>query len=146
MATVNFYNHTARLILSGTLVEAGEYFVLLLDDSIAFDSAHTTLDEATDSGDGEVYGYGWPQGGVQLSNVAVTTTNTDGAKFTASNVFVAISGGDLGPFSAYLLYCGSLANDPPLAYVELTTPVTLYDGAYGIIPWDANGIFAASLA
>ena len=146
MPTMSIYNHTAQLIGSGNADDNDTYYVLLLNDTAAFDATHTTLTEVTSAGANEVTATEWPTNGVALTNVSVTTVDTNDAMFDADDVSVLMSTEGVGPFSAYVLYDGSQADDPPLAFVELDAPVTITQGNSLTIPWSVNGIFRLIVA
>ena len=147
MATFSFYNHTAALIGSGQCPPADTFKMCLLNGGV-FDATHTTKAAVIAAATGEVYnaGYGWAQGGVALSSVTCATTTTNDAKFDAADVLETISGGSLGTYDSYFIYADDLTNDPPLAFILLTAPITVADGgAVGAI-WSANGIIKFTVA
>jgi hypothetical protein len=138
MATIQLYNHTAQLFQAGSNIAADTYKVILLNASASFDATHTTVDQVTNTGAYEVYGNGWTQGGETIANVAMTTVDTNDSKFAGDNISVAISGGNLGPFSAYVIV--NSTDSKPLAYVTLDAPATVVDGVYAQIVWNTDGI------
>lgn len=141
MATIQLYNHTAQLFASGTCIAGDTYKMMLLNSSASFNAAHTALTTVSNAGAYEVYGNGWTQGGETLANVAITTVTTNDAKFDADDVLKAITGGSLGPYSAYVLFNDTDANDPPLAFVTLTAAQTVADGGVAGAIWNTDGIF-----
>lgn len=140
MSTISLYNHTATRFVTGANAAADTYKVMLLSSSASFNATHTTIAEVSNSGAYEVYGGGWPQGGVTLTGVTLAVATTNDAAFDAADVSQAISGSDLGPFSAYVIYNDTDTSDPPMAYVTLSAAQTVTDGNTAGIIWDANGI------
>lgn len=133
--TFHIYDHTVDRFNQGLNAPTDVYRVMLLTAAATFNSAHTTLSEVTNAGAYEVSGNGWPVGGEVLANVSIANK-----KFDADDVSVAVSGGDVGPTAAYVIYNATDANSPPLAYVQLETPQTSTSGNAVGIQWDANGI------
>lgn len=141
VATLQFYNSAANRIQSGLDVAADTYKVALLSAAATFNAGHTTLAQVTDSGADEVLGYGWASGGGVLENVTITVVNTTDSMFDADDISVDISGGDLGPIAAYVIYNDTDADDPPIAFVALDPAITVEDGYTLRIPWSVDGIF-----
>ena len=100
--TIVEYNHTTKKLLDLSMVdEAANFYLELLDGTTAFDATHTTKDEVDDTGADEIDGSGWPTGGVNLANVAVTVVDTSTARLDADDVSVTASGGNItGAFGA----------------------------------------------
>jgi hypothetical protein len=146
MATISLYNHTARRFMDGSNGAADTYKVMLLNSSASFNATHTTLTQVSNANAYEVYGHGWTQLGETLASVVVSTITTNDAMFDAADVLVNITGGALGPYSAYVIYNDTDADDPPVAYVALTSPVTTADGAVAGMIWASNGIITATVA
>lgn len=146
MATIQLYNHTANLFASGTCIAADTYKMMLLNSSASFDATDTQLTQVSNAGAYEVSGNGWDVGGEPLANVAFAIATTNDSTFDADDVLVTISGGNLGPYSAYVIYNDTDANDPPLAYVTLTAPQTVADGGVAGAIWNASGIFKWTVA
>lgn len=146
MATIQLYNHTAALFASGTCIAGDTYKVMLLNSSASFNAAHTALTTVSNAGAYEVSGNGWDVGGEPLASVAIGTVTTNDAAFTAANLLVNISGGSLGPYSAYVIYNDTDANDPPLAFVTLTAAQTVADGGVAGAIWNTDGIFKWTVA
>ena len=76
--TIQLYNHTVNRFISGLNGPSDTYKVELLSASASFNAAHTTKDEVDASGAYEVYGNGWTQGGITLSNWAYSVDDTNG--------------------------------------------------------------------
>lgn len=141
MATAFIYNHTRFNFISGNNVGADTYKVALLNASATFNAAHTTLAQVTNNGANEVSGFGWAAGGMAIPNDNFQIVNTDEAAMTADNLEVVISGGDLGPFSHYVIFNDTDPNDPPLVFITLTAPQTVPDGNTIRFPWVNNRLF-----
>lgn len=141
MATLQFYNHTAHLFMSGAVSDTDTFNTLLLNESAVFDATDTTVSEVSSAGANEVYGGGWTQGGLELTGVSITTVVPSGAKLDADNVSQIITGLDLGPIAAYVIVDSTLSGSAPLAYITLTSPVTVLQNTAAEITWDEAGIF-----
>jgi len=146
MSTSSLYNHTAKLIMSGTCIAGDTYKVMLLNSSASFNATHTTLAQVSNSGAYEVYGNGWTQGGLALTSVAIDTITTNDAMFDAADLLVTATGGAIGPYSAYVIYNDTDTDDPPLVYTALTAPVTVAEGAVAGMIWPATGIITGTVA
>ena len=140
MATFNFYNHTANLFMSGGITSGDTFTVMLLNSSAVFTASHTALDSVSNSGAYEVSGNGWTTGGEVIANVTIDTDDTDSAMLDGDNISVTITGGALGPFTAYVIYATTLAGDLPLGYISLDTPMTVSENNAAVIDWSASGI------
>lgn len=146
MATIiQVYNHTAQLFMSGQCPPGSAYKCELLNNTAAFNAAHTQKTQVDGAGANEVSGNGWPVGGHALTNVACAIDNTNGAKFSADSIAQAIAGGSLGPYYKYLIYNDTLANKPPLAFVTLNSPITVTDGNIATVIIGPNGLFSISV-
>lgn len=144
--TINFYDHTTQLFASGQIDVNHTFKLELLNNTAAFNAVHTQKTQVDNAGAYEIAGNGWPVGGTTLANVACTTVNTNGAKWTADSPQVTIAGGSLGPYYKYIVYDDTLANDPPLFMVTLNAPLTITDGNVAGINISANGFFTISIA
>jgi hypothetical protein len=146
MSTVSLYNHSAARFVTGANAAADTYKVMLLSAAASFNATHTTLAQVSNTGAYEVYGHGWAQGGVTLASVTLALATTNDAMFDAADVAQAISGGDLGPYSAYVIYNDTDTDDPPVAYVQLSGAQSVSDGNVAGITWDADGIVKFTVA
>jgi hypothetical protein len=146
MPIINFYNHTAKRQIAGENSISDEYKVVLLNASGTFNAAHVTLDEVTASGSYEVYGNGWTQGGEVISTMSAAISETDSGIITADALSVPISGGDLGPFSYFVIVNTTDSGSPPVAHIELDSPQTVPDGYTWHCPWDDGTLFIVSVA
>jgi hypothetical protein len=140
MPTFSFYNHTAAKLFTGDFDASDTFKVILLSSSATFDATDTTASEVTNAGAWEVYGNGWSQGGYTLSGVTIGNDSTDDAMLDADDVSQVITGGDLGPFSAYAIVDTTLANSPPLCFIALDAPVTILENNAATITWNSLGI------
>lgn len=145
MATVNLFNHTAKLFMEGSNIAAKTYKIMLLNSSASFNATHTTISQVSNAGTYEVFGNGWAQGGMSLTAVTITTIDTNDAMFDAADLLVNISAGNLGPYSYYVLYNFTDLNGPVLAFWTLTAPQTVADGGIAGVIWPTGGIFTLTV-
>ena len=138
MPTSQLYDHTVNLFVSGANSTADTYKVILLSSAATFVAAATTVDEVTNSGANEVSGNGWTAGGMTIGNPTITQVTTNDSQFSGDNIITEISGGDLGPFSAYVIV--NSTDSKPLAYITLDAPETVTSGLYAQIAWPSDGI------
>lgn len=143
MSSIQLYDHTAYLFMSGANSDADTYKVELLDDNATFNAAHTTKDEVDGSGAYEVYGNGWTQGGEALANVVIEQDGND-SKLDADDLAVDISGGDLGPYKKYVVL-NNTDGDIPLAFITMDSAQTVTDGNVAGINWNADGIIRSNV-
>lgn len=143
MPTINFYNHTAKRQMAGENSISDEYKIVLLNSSGTFNATHVTLDECTASGSYEVYGNGWSQGGEAIPTMSAAISGTASGVITAAALNVPIAGGDLGPFSYFVIANTTDSGSPPVAHVELDSPQTVPNGYIWYCPWDNGILFIA---
>lgn len=141
--TARLYNHTMSRFFTGENSAGNTYRVGLMTGG-TFIPAATTLAQAIVGGT-VVSGNGWPVEGVALTGVTVAVHETDGVKFDAADVSQAISGGSLGPYRQYIIYNDTDVDDPPVAYYERDSNLTIPDGAAAEIFWHANGIISVEV-
>lgn len=146
MAAFQLYNHTARKLMAGEFAAADTYKCMLLNATAAFTATHTTLAEVSNSDAYEIYGNGWAQGGEPLANVAISTITTNDAMFDADDIVKAITTGGLAAYKALVIYDDTDANNPPLAYLQLTDAVTTPAGVSAAVFFPADGIVKGSVA
>lgn len=139
MTSINLYNHTARLLASGTSLPTHVYRVKLLSAG-AFTATATTLEQA--GGTELANGNGYTSPGPQLNNVTVTTPGADlnDARFDADDVVIAATNDGLTARFA-ILFNDTLENDPPLAFINFDADITVAAGASLSLVWNASGIF-----
>lgn len=135
--TISLYNHTAKRFAEGSNAPADTYKVMLCT-AATFNAANTTLAGVTKTETAS--GFGYTTGGATLSNVAVTTTGTNGAKFDADDATWTASGGSITASYA-ILYNDTDADDPPVAFIDFGQSESAGDSTDFLIVWDSNGIF-----
>lgn len=140
--TSTLYNHTVNRFNEGLNAEGDTYKVMLLSASASFDPTAVDLTVLSAY---EVSGNGWPAGGYTLTGIVTTVSDTNGGIFDADDVSQAISGGDLGPYSAVVVYNDTAAGDPPVLYVALESPITITSGNSATIEWNASGLISWSV-
>jgi hypothetical protein len=146
MATFQLFNHTARKLMAGEFAAADTYKCMLLNATAAFNAAHTKLTEVSNANAYEVYGNGWTQLGETLANVAISTITTNDAMFDADDIVKAITTGGLAAYKALVIYDDTDADDPPLAYLQLTDAVTTPAGVSVAVFFPADGIVKGTVA
>lgn len=140
--TISLYNHTRARFASGANAVGDTYKVKLLT-AATFNATHTTL--AATGGTEVANGNGYTTGGATLANVAVTTVNTNQAKFDADDVTWAASGGAITASFA-ILYNNTDVDDPPVAFIDFDGAETAGTGTDFKIIWNANGIVTFTVA
>jgi hypothetical protein len=140
--TISLYNHTRARFASGANAVGDTYKVKLLT-AATFNATHTTL--AATGGTEVANGSGYTTGGATLANAAVTTVNTNEAKFDADDVTWAASGGAITASFA-ILYNDTDADDPPVAFIDFDGAETAGTGTDFKIIWNANGIVTFTVA
>lgn len=140
--TISLYNHTRARFASGANAVGDTYKVKLLT-AATFNATHTTL--AATGGTEVANGNGYTTGGATLANAAVTTVNTNEAKFDADDVTWAASGGAITASFA-ILYNNTDVDDPPVAFIDFDGAQTAGTGTDFKIIWNANGIVTFTVA
>jgi len=140
--TISLYNHTRARFASGANAVGDTYKVKLLT-AATFNATHTTL--AATGGTEVANGNGYTTGGATLANAAVTTVNTNEAKFDADDVTWAASGGAITASFA-ILYNNTDVDDPPVAFIDFDGAETAGTGTDFKIIWNANGIVTFTAA
>lgn len=138
MATLQLYNHTARLFAQGDNYSGSSYRVKLLAAG-TFDATNVTL--AATGGTEVANGNGYTTGGALLANVTITTVTTNDAKFDADDVTWAVTGGSITAVAG-IIYNDSLTGDPPLAFVDFGGSRTVNSGSNFVLNWNSGGIFS----
>ena len=134
--TISLYNHTAARFASGANATADTYKVKLLT-AATFNATNTTL---AATGGTEASNTGYTAGGATLANVAVTTVNTNDAKFDADDVTWAASGTALEAAYA-IIYNDTDVDDPPVAFIDFGGTETAGPGTDFKLIWNDSGIF-----
>jgi hypothetical protein len=137
--TIKNYNHNAARFAAGLNAVGDTYKVVLLSSSATHDATDVTFNDVTNTGAWEVSGNGWDAGGEALSGVAVTTVNTDDAKWTADTLTVLITGGDV-TFRHYAII--NTTDNCVVCFIERTSDVTFYEDTNGVLTWPADGIIS----
>lgn len=138
---IGAYDHTTQLFMGGTMPMLSTVLRLkLLDDNAVFDPAHTTLAEVDSSGTYEVSGSGWPAGGVQLANLAVSAFDVNGAALTADDISILATGGAIGTAYFAVLYHADGADNPPLFFIDFGGARIASEGNMFQVPWSDVGI------
>ena len=140
--TISLFNHTAKRFADGANA-VGDTYKVALYTAATFDATATTLAGITKT---EVAnGNGYTTGGVALTNVAVTTVTTNGAKFDADDASWSASGGPITAEFA-IIYNDTDADDPPVAFIDFGASESASDGTDFLIVWNASGIFTWSVS
>jgi hypothetical protein len=136
--TVSIFDHTALRFANGSNASADVYKVALYTSATYLASA-TTLAGITKT---EVAsGNGYTTGGATLASVAITTVDTNDAKFDANDVSWTVpAAGSLAAAYA-IVYNDTDTNDPPVLFIDFGETITTTDGAIFQIIWNASGIF-----
>ena len=140
--TVSLFNHTAKRFADGANA-VGDTYKVALYTAATFDATDTTLAGITKTE--VVDGDGYTTGGVALTNVAVTTVTTNGAKFDADDASWSASGGPITAEFA-IIYNDTDADDPPVAFIDFGASESASDGTDFLIVWNASGIFTWSVS
>lgn len=141
--TMSPYNHLAKLLLNQE-VDFANIRIALLDATGLFVGAHVAKTNVDNAGAREVFGNGWVQGGPTLTNVAVTTVDTNDAMLDADDVSVTATGGAIGPAENALIYdATSLA---PLIHVHFGRAHDAGQGTDFLISFNALGLLRGVFA
>ena len=138
--TTSLYNHTASLFANGTNLASNSYRVILLSAG-TFNAANTTLTQASSTYTELSTANGYTAGGLLLTNVAVTITSTNDAKFDADDALWNATGSGITAAEA-ILYNDSIAGDPPLLYIDFGASEFAPATTDFKIVWPAAGIFS----
>ena len=135
--TISLYDHSAKRFADGANA-VGDTYKVALYTAATFDATDTTLAGITKT---EVAnGDGYTTGGVALTNVAVTTVSTNGAKFDADDASWSATGSGITASYA-IIYNDTDTDDPPVAFIDFDGSQSASDGTDFLIAWSANGIF-----
>jgi hypothetical protein len=138
MALVSLYNHT-RLLFNSQCRDTDDYIVNLYS-VLPFAPAATTkaLAEAGATQLPTLNGYA--QDFTPLPSVQTVIYQATGCAFKAANPSWLASGGPLTATKA-LICNATLANSPPLFYIDLEGTLSAPDGQSLIIQWHVDGIY-----
>ena len=136
------YYHTARKLLEIGLADNSTNFYMLLHDGTRLPTLTDTALDAT----GEVFGNGWPENGVNLTNLTITTTNTDEAFIDCDDISVIASGGVIAATHAivYLDEGGLGTTLTPLWSIDFGGQIGAPDGETLVIAIHANGLLSGA--
>lgn len=142
--TIHEYNHTKfKLLDLGVTPQAENFYFELLDSNALFDVTNTTKTAVDGAGLYEVYGNGWPQGGVNLANLSVAVVEVSKVVVDADDITVEATTGAIGPASCGLVYLdeyGAATAMTPIWLYEFDSPVTANIGEYFVHQWSVGGI------
>lgn len=134
--TITPFNHTTRLFMNGSNA-VGDTYKLILYSALTFDATQTTLAGLT--GTEVTNANGYTTGGLTLTNVTVTTVNTNGAKFDADDAIWSATGSGISAVKG-IIYNDTDSGDPPLWYINFDgTKIATAGNDFKVI-WPANGI------
>lgn len=136
--TVSLYNHTASLFLSGAINNTDSFKVILLSSG-TFSAANTTLAQASAGYTEVTNANGYTSGGLLLTNVVTPIVTANDAKFDADDAVWNATGSGITAAEA-IVYDDTLANDPPLFFIDFGASETAPASTDFKIIWPANGI------
>ncbi len=112
--------------------------IMLANNLSGFDPDSLTVADALAGGE-EVFGFGWPEGGIDLENLAVDRLSPSQLIVTGDNVDCPIAGGDI-TFRSAIIYSG----DRPLIRLDLPVEVTIENGSLALVTLDETGLVVAT--
>jgi hypothetical protein len=134
-APIETYRHT-KLLIANQDVDCDDLYLMLLNDSAAFDAAHTAVSDVDNAGDYEVCGNGWMQRGIRLENLTWSeATLVNDARLSADNVSVRATGGMIGPAHNALIHARTLQK--PLWFISFGQAHSAADSTDFKITWPA---------
>jgi hypothetical protein len=139
--TISLYDHTVSRFANGSNI-AGDTYNINLYSTLSFIQAATTKVAAESGATQLTSANGYTQDTKTLANVAISVVTTNDAKFDADDVSWTASGGNIGPCQYALLYNGTDADDPPVAFIDFGEAKTANDGTPFNITWNASGIIS----
>lgn len=134
--TVSVYNHTTKLFAEGS-INAADTFKVMLCTAATFNAGNTTLAGITKT---EVTAGGYTAGGATLTNVLVSTVAPNDAKFDADDVTWTAGATTEIAASYAILYADSIADDPPLVFIDFGGEEVAGQTTQFKIIWNADGI------
>lgn len=144
--TISVYNQAARRFADGSESPSDTYKVMLCT-AATFNAGDGAIDNVTKTEVAAANGY--TAGGTTLTNVAVTTINTNGAKFDADDATWTATTGPISAAYAILYNAtdGALGSFfPPVAFIDFGGTESAGAGTDFLIVWDTNGIFTWTVA
>ena len=142
MITSTPYYHTAKKLLELSLADNSTNFYMLLHDGTrAFNPSDIVLNAT-----GEVFGNGWPENGVNLTNLVISTVNTNEAMIDCDDITTTASGGVIQATHAiiYLDEGGLGTTLTPLWSIDFGGQVGAPDGEPLVIAIHANGLLSGA--
>lgn len=138
MAVYNKFNQFVKDLIDGKHNFSSNTFKVFLTNT----APTVTMTAKTDMTE-IAAGNGYTAGG---NTATITTSVASGvAKVSASNTTFTASGGTIGPFQYAVLYNDTTAGDPPIAWWDYGTAITLANTEALTIVFDAtNGIFTVT--
>jgi len=131
--TAESSNHYKYILLN--LVAGHTFKAILMDAGFVFDKdTHATLADVTS--EQLVTGSGYTQDYKVLTNIAVTEDDVnDRAQLSCDDISFTATGGDIGPFSAMVIYDSDAAN-AVVGCISYDINYTIEDGS----SWVANDV------
>lgn len=136
MTTITPYDHTAVRFANGSNIAGDTYFIKLYS-ALTPNTANTTLAQVDAGGTELSTANGYTAGGQNLANVAISQVTTNDAKFDADDVVWTATGTLTAAYA--VIFNGTDASDPPVAYIDFEGNVSATDDTF-TIAWNANGI------
>jgi hypothetical protein len=138
MAVYNKFNQFVKDLIDGKHNFSSNTFKVFLTNTAPTVTMTAKTDMTEIAG-----GSGYTAGG---NTVTITTSVASGvAKVSASNTTFTASGGSVGPFQYAVLYNDTASGDPPIAWWDYGTAITLANTEALTIVFDAtNGIFTVT--
>ncbi len=138
MATISLYNHTRARFGSGANA-VGDTYKVKLFTAATFNATHTT--EAAAGGTEVANANGYTTGGKALTNVTVTTVNTNEGRFDADDLIWTVTGAGWEANYARI-YNDTDTDDPPVAFIDFEGTEVAEAGIPYRIVWSSNGIIS----
>ncbi|ERP95705.1 hypothetical protein Q669_29495 [Labrenzia sp. C1B10] len=128
------------LYLVNNGVDLGAVKYMLLDNTASFDSTDATVNDVTNAGAAEVFGSGWPQGGLAIQNIMLVSKENGAAALTCDPFAQVIVGGDLSVRYG-LIYSGTT----PIIFVDFQTEQTFLQNTEVSFETGSNGFVLYSV-
>ena len=125
------YNTAAAALIDGDL----DNLKIALSTTSSFNATHSTLAQVLGT---EVYGGGWPQGGVVLTNTAMTLVSGAEYALTATAPEISYAGGGNLTWRSAILYDDSHPNKRPIALFDFGVNQVVTPGSPIKFAWPNN--------
>lgn len=135
------YKDTLRGLLSGD-VKTTSLKLMLLSSASLLDMNHTTLSQVTVGGTTEATATGWPAGGVALSGVTFSKTDSGGVIMRADDLFRDITGAQSLTARRGVIYDDLHPNKQPLVMTDFGENVVVGNGERFTFDFTSNGVLA----